>query len=121
LLHATTPDSDAAAQDSPLPQRGHDERGQGAADAVAVLRDLLAEERQKSDRLLEASTIWQSRALQLEAQLKALEAGPIAQSAGDVTPVSQEVPTETGVANTPPADLEPGPWRRWLRRVTGGG
>jgi excisionase family DNA binding protein len=111
LPHTTTPDSDAAAQDSPLPRRGQVATGQGAAEAVAVLRDLLAEERQKSDRLLEASTIWQTRALQLEAQLKAIEAGPIAQSAGDVDQPSQDAPSAAPVA----------PWRQWIRRITGGG
>ena len=77
LSHAATPDSSAAAQDTNAVPHAAD-TGQGTADAVAVLRELLAEERRKSDALLEASLIWQTRALQLEQRLKELEAGPIA-------------------------------------------
>ena len=36
------------------------------------------QEWRKSDSLLEASLIWQTRALQLEQRLKEIEAGPIA-------------------------------------------
>ena len=42
--------------------RGRDRRAadsaQGAGDAVAVLREFLAEERRKSDSLLEANLVW---------------------------------------------------------------
>lgn len=88
--------------------------GQGAADAVSVLRELLAEERQKSDRYFAASTLWQSRAMELESQLKALQAGPIAQDAGDGA--SREDAPAAEAANT---DTLPPTWRRWWRRLTG--
>jgi excisionase family DNA binding protein len=84
LAHAASPDSGAAAPDAPADRTAATDAGQGAGDAVAVLRELLAEERRKSDSLLEASLIWQGRAMQLEERLQALEAGPIA---GDVLPM----------------------------------
>jgi hypothetical protein len=42
---------------------------QDVHEAIVQLRTLLAEERQRADRYLEASTIWQGRALQLEERL----------------------------------------------------
>jgi hypothetical protein len=42
---------------------------QGVHEAITQLRTLLAEERQRAVRYLEASTIWQGRALQLEERL----------------------------------------------------
>ena len=66
--------------------------GPAENDAVAVLRQLLAEERATSDRLLEAATVWQARAVQLEARLLALESGPL--------------PSEAAAAEAPAAALE---------------
>lgn len=122
---AAARDNVAAAQDS----------GPGAADAVVVLRELLTEERNKSDALLEASLIWQTRALQLQERLAQLEAGPITVPAhehanapdnvieapqrdegaqmGNQTlqePTADPVPTEVQLATG---------WRRWWRRVLG--
>ena len=90
LSHAATPDMGAAAQDSHAGHAAATDTGQGVSDAVGVLRELLAEERRKSDSLLEASLIWQTRALQFEQRLKQLEAGPIAQDAGDVEDAPQD-------------------------------
>lgn len=94
--------------------------GQGLNEAIVQLRTLLAEERQRADRYLEASTIWQSRALQLEERLKALESGPIAadivQNAPqerDSAPQRDDVPAEA-------SDTRQAAWRRWWRRMTGG-
>jgi excisionase family DNA binding protein len=94
LSHAASPDIGAAAQDTRTGHTAAADSGQGAGEAVAVLRELLAEERRKSDSLLEVSLIWQGRALQLEERLKALEAGPIAGEASDM-----------------PQEREPGPVR----------
>ena len=60
------PGSNAAAQDSQTNHAAAADTGQGAGNAVTVLRELLAEERRKSDALRQASLIWQTRALQLE-------------------------------------------------------
>jgi hypothetical protein len=89
-------------------------------EAVIQLRTLLAEERQRADRYLEASTIWQGRALQLEERLKALEAGPIA---GDVDQAAGRI-HESGhqpshVAAEAAETTRPA-WRRWWRMMTGG-
>jgi excisionase family DNA binding protein len=84
LSHAASLDSSAAAPDAPAGRAAAPDTGQGAGDAVAVLRELLAEERRKSDSLLEASLIWQGRAMQLEERLQALEAGSIV---GDMSPI----------------------------------
>ena len=68
------------------------EGGTGAVDvheAIVQLRTLLAEERQRADRYLESSTIWQGRAMQLEERLQALEAGPIAVETSEI---SQDAP-----------------------------
>ncbi|MDP9358659.1 MAG: helix-turn-helix domain-containing protein [Chloroflexota bacterium] len=82
----------AAAQDrTPVPAAAPDQGPQRAAapdgpvsggDAVAVLRDLLAEERAalaeeraKVERLIEAASVWQVRAVQAEERLKQLTAG----------------------------------------------
>jgi hypothetical protein len=119
LLHAASPDAGAAAHDA---QAGHatavDSR-QGAGEAVAVLRELLAEERRKSDSLLEASLIWQGRALQLEERLKALEAGPIAGATAQDTPVHESGPHSAAVVAEASEITQPA-WRRWWRRMTGG-
>ena len=129
LSRAATPDrtdnNTAAAQDrasdTPHVAAAAEDTGQDAAAAIRVLRELLAEERQKSDRLLEASTIWQARAMQLDAELKALKAGPIAQDAGAATheqpepePMSEPAAIERHNVQTPEGTL-----RRWWRRITG--
>ena len=56
-----------------------------AIEAIGVLRDLLAEERAalaeeraKIERLIEATTYWQSRANQAEEKLKMLTVGDVA-------------------------------------------
>jgi excisionase family DNA binding protein len=103
LSHAATPDTTGAAAPDQRADNGAvhaaaADTGQGATEAIRVLRELLAEERQKSDRLLEASTIWQTRALQLEQRLKELEAGPIAQDADDHTRGDAPVAYESGPA-----------------------
>jgi hypothetical protein len=119
--HTTTPDTHAAAQDAKHDRAAARDSGQGAAEAVTVLRELLAEERQRADRLLEASTIWQTRAMQLEAQLKAIAAGPIAQDAGDVEHADQTAiqgsPRDeaTLVLKTMPTVST----RPWWRRIVG--
>jgi len=76
--------------------------GQGLHEAIVQLRTLLAEERQRADRYLEASTIWQGRALQLEERLKALEAGPIA---GDVPQERDPGPVRDVQTAKPPDSL----------------
>jgi hypothetical protein len=81
LLHATTGAVPAASAAQEAVPSTEPEGGTAALDvheAMVQLRTLLAEERQCADRYLEAPTIWQGRALQLEERLKALEAGPIA-------------------------------------------
>src|SRR5215213_8870117 len=86
LLHATSEAVPAvpAAQEA-APEGGtRPDASQGVHEAIVQLRTLLTEERQRADRYLEASTIWQGRAMQLEERLKALEAGPIA---GDESPM----------------------------------
>ena len=97
------------------------------------MRTLLAEERQRADRYLEASTIWQSRALQLEERLKALGAGPIV---GDIpqdvpqernpAPLRDDDPQMTTVTLSKPfeapdraSDSLALGWRRWWRRFLG--
>jgi hypothetical protein len=126
LAHAASPDSGAAAPDAPADRTAATDAGQGAGDAVAVLRELLAEERRKSDSLLEASLIWQGRAMQLEERLQALEAGPIAGDMVTTVTSPQERPPDpqrnvAGVraAETSQGAQEPA-WRRLWRRVTGG-
>jgi excisionase family DNA binding protein len=140
LSHAATPDSLAAAQDIDAPQHQTRDSGQGAADAVAVLRELLAEERRKSDALLEASLIWQTRALQLQEQLKALEAGAlpaddlrhlpetadVAQDAnlapqgGESLEMTHKTLSQSRDTHEPVSDRLALGWRRWWRRITGG-
>jgi hypothetical protein len=88
-------------------------------EAIVQLRTLLAEERQRADRYLEASTIWQGRALQLEERLNALEAGPIAGDVGDA-PTTHESGPLRGAAAAEASDTRPAAWRRWWRRATRG-
>jgi hypothetical protein len=94
------------------------------AGAVAELRALLAEERQRADRYLEAATIWQGRAMQLEERLKALEAGSTSQTSSEEAPRASEpardAPIERHTAPDPlhPTEITLGlRVRRWLRRV----
>jgi hypothetical protein len=106
LSHAASPDRSAAAPDASTGHAAAADTGQDAGDAVAVLRELLAEERRKSDLLLEASLIWQGRALQLEERLKALEAGPIAGEASSTpdTALERAVATERDVGGVRASD-----------------
>lgn len=134
LSHAATQDKTAAAARD-ISAAAQD-TGQVTAEAVAVLRELLVEERRKSDALLESSLIWQTRALQLQERLAQLEAGPLVAPAsaesthapvdaleppGRADPVlrddltlrethSEPVPTEVSLATA---------WRKWWRRVLG--
>ena len=129
LSRAATSDSHAAAQDTKAKRAAAPDAGHVAGDASVVLRELLAEERRKSDALLEASLIWQTRAMQLEQRLKELEAGPItSEPKVDVASMLQD-------ANSAPlrgdrAEVAPDPmphasdslalvWRRWWRRMRG--
>jgi hypothetical protein len=94
LLHATTGAVPAASAAQEAVPSTEPEGGTAALDvheAMVQLRTLLAEERQCADRYLEAPTIWQGRALQLEERLQALEAGPIA---GDVEDPPRDAPRE---------------------------
>jgi len=77
---AASTDQDATPGDDRTPDAS---RTPPDAGAVVELRTLLAEERQRADRYLEAATLWQGRALHLEERLKALEAGPTAQDTGE--------------------------------------
>jgi hypothetical protein len=109
---AAAPDNDesfAAATDS----------GHLSDDAVVVLRDLLAEERARSDRLLEAATLWQARAMQLEERVKALEAGPLV--APDAAVAANEGPGEAmPAAMTDDATrADASRWGRFWRALTG--
>jgi excisionase family DNA binding protein len=128
LLHAATPDRRAAAQDAAAEGAAAPNTGHTAGDAVVVLRELLAEERRKSDALLEASLIWQTRALQLEQRLKELEAGSITSEPAtvDVQSMAQDaIPAplrgdrgEKASAPLEPASDAPAPgWRSWWRRI----
>jgi hypothetical protein len=89
-------------------------------EAIVQLRTLLVEERQRADRYLEASTIWQGRALQLEERLKALEAGPVAGDVEDAPTMRESGPDRGAVV---PETSEPprSGWRRRWRRMTWGG
>ncbi len=92
-------DSDAAAstrQDAtPADNRTLD------AGAVAELRALLGEERQRADRYLEAATIWQGRARHLEERLTLLEAGE--RSPDDPSVPSQDPARASETAQDAPA------------------
>ncbi len=81
-----------------------------------MTRTLLAEERQRADRYLEASTIWQSRALQLEERLQALEAGPITGDADEDAPQDAiKAPLRGDVAaDRGDTVRQERPWRRRL-------
>lgn len=140
LSRAATPDRTAAAPDDDMPQQQTTESGQGAADAVTVLRELLAEERRKSDALLEASLVWQTRAMQLQERLAALEAGELPQddlrhlpdtehAAQDANagPLRDEIGDRASESldesSWPPkaaSDTLALRWRRWWRRVLSG-
>ena len=104
---AAVADRAAAAADS----------GQDTNGAVTVLRHLLAEERAKSDRLLEAATIWQARAGQLEARLLALEAGLVSAEADTGEDAPLAAPDAPHAAA--PAGAVPPPSRPWWRRLWG--
>ena len=117
LSRAATPDRTGAAPDDDVLQQQTTRTGQSAADAVAVLRELLAEERRKSDAFLEASLVWQTRALQLQERLAALEAGPRehAPRSENEAPQRGDVPFEASQT----VHTQESAVRRWWRRVTG--
>jgi hypothetical protein len=77
--------------------------------AIAPLADLIASLSRQNMELAAASALWQERARHLEERLQALEAGPIA------------TPTSSHDDDRPPETPEIPNWRRWLRRMTGGG
>jgi len=95
-----------------------------AIEAIGVLRDLLteeraalAEERAKIERLVEATTYWQSRANQAEEKLKMLVAGddaPVPRTeASTASPAGQGEEMATNA--TPASQVEGRPWwRRWF-------
>ncbi len=114
----------AAAPDRSPPRAAAQDTGQAATDAVAVLRDLLAEERAalaeeraKVERLVEATTIWQLRAMQAEERLHALTAG--ADTPTDAAHAALEPQGEAQPARTA-ADTSPSWWASWWRRMFGG-
>jgi hypothetical protein len=118
LLPSTTEAALAAPAASGTVPSAAPEGGTGAVDvheAIIQLRTLLAEERQRADRYLESSTIWQGRAMQLEKRLKALESGPIAGEASE-TPEEHDPGPERDIAGV-------GLWRprRALRCQRGAG
>jgi excisionase family DNA binding protein len=104
LSGAAAPASFAAASDT----------RQDAGTAVVVLQELLAEERKKSDRLLEAASVWQFRAVQAEDRLKQLTAGDVAPDAPSAAPEARHA---TEAADVGQASW----WRRWHERLTGSG
>ncbi len=109
----------AAALDRSPPRAAAQDTGQAATDAVAVLRDLLAEERAalaeeraKVERLVEATTIWQLRAMQAEERLQAL-------TAGDDTPTNAAHAAPEPHHGAQPANVAPDapvPWWRFWER-----
>ena len=143
LLPATTEAAPAAlaapeAVPSAAPESGTAalDVGQGLHEAIVQLRTLLAEERQRADRYLEASTIWQGRAMHLEERLRAIDTGPIPQTAepehtpqdANSAPLRDDAPQMTTVplgeardVSKPASDSLALGWRRWLRRMIGSG
>ena len=92
----TASDRDRTADAASSPNRTPPDAG-----VIVELRSLLAEERQRADRYLEAATLWQGRALQLEERLKALAAGPTAPDTGE--PPITEAATRPQEAQAAPA------------------
>jgi len=116
-------------------------RGPGTAlesAAIAVLERLLREERRTADENRDAALHWQFRALRAEETVAALQAGPIAQEAGDRihdhAPVSEKqallrddgpsMASDTLHEASAAPDLASERlalgWRRWWRRMIGG-
>ncbi len=87
-------------------------------EAVAVLRDLLAEERERADRYMTAAALWQERARGFEERLLQL-------SAGDPPPPKDAVVTRQdapGAMNAPATGQEArGVLRRLWGRLVGQG
>ncbi|MDP9356559.1 MAG: helix-turn-helix domain-containing protein [Chloroflexota bacterium] len=109
----------AAAPDRSSPRAAAQDAGQAGTDAVAVLRDLLAEERAalaeeraKVERLVEATTIWQLRAMQAEERLQALTAGN--DTPTDAPHAAPEPQGEAQATETTP-DVSAPWWRFWER------
>lgn len=81
-----------------------------------MLRQVLAEERERADQHMAAATLWQERARVLEGRLLALGAGD--ETRQDAPGTQPEAPGATEAPR--PADGAPW-WRRWLRRIAKGG
>jgi hypothetical protein len=88
--------------------------------SIAPLAELIAELTRENRDLAAAAALWQERARFLGERLQALEAGPIA---GDVedTPRAHESGPQSGAVAAEVSDATPSAWRRWWRRMTGGG
>jgi len=107
--------------------------GAGGTD-LAPLADLIERQGEAIQRLTEAATAWQFRALRAEGQLKALEAGPIPPSPDRTGPDAPRTPPASPFAGLPPEEVLADSaktssssaitsalgWRRWWRRVTAG-
>ena len=93
---------------------------------ITPLADLIANLSRENQELAAAAALWQYRALRAEETIAALEAGPIAQDAGDHAPqdvISAPLRDDAAVRASEPLKLSadtlaPG-WRRWWRRITG--
>lgn len=81
-------------------------------DAVSLLRQLLAEERARSDQLLEAVTAWQLRARQAEERLVAMmgaarEAAPASAAPASAPPAAAAGRARSDTAASPTAAMPP--------------
>ncbi|MDP9363525.1 MAG: hypothetical protein M3Q10_04725, partial [Chloroflexota bacterium] len=109
--------SGAAAADEPAaaPATDRPDTDADAVDAVAVLRRMLDEERERADRHMAAAVLWQERARVLEGRLLALGAGDIpADAPARSTRVDDPDESRPATGASVPR------WRRWLRRVVEG-
>jgi len=109
---AASTDQDATPGDDRTPDAS---RTPPDAGAVVELRTLLAEERQRADRYLEAATIWQGRARQLEERLKALDAGPTAPDTGEPPITEAATRPQAAQAAPAPAAMQDTPSSLWAR------
>ena len=95
------PLSTAAAADAPA--AAADSAG---GDALAVLRQMLAEERERADRHMTAAALWQERARVLEGRLLALGAGDVANVTDQDAPRTRQ--DGPGATEPPRPGLVPG-------------
>ncbi len=124
---AASTDQDATPGDDRTPDAS---RTPPDAGVIAELRSLWVEERQRADRYLEAATLWQSRALQFEEQLKTLTTGPMDQDAAELIHEDPAVAAQDDsgapraghmeVEPLPPPPAAPGGWRARLAAWLGG-